>query len=114
MNHYLPNATEVATLTRYLGHAYAEEKKTRSTRFRISLRTLRKIAGRTILREAFLDEWANALGSQGWTVIYYGDHYGVIRSDAIDGWARLSSKRIAADLENMSEATIRRIGRRLQ
>src|SRR5208282_6251117 len=113
MAHYLPNPTEVATLTLYLGHVYAEEKKTKSTRFRISSRTLRKIAGRTHLREAFLDEWASALDSKGWMVIY-GEHYGLIRSDAIDGWARLSSKRIAADLESMSAATIKRIGRKLQ
>jgi hypothetical protein len=113
MDHYLPNAAEVATLTIYLGKSYAEEKKTKLTRFRVSNRSLRKIAGRSHLRDKFLDEWALALDQMGWKVIWCGDNNAVIRADAIDGWARLSSKRIASDLEGINPARIKRIGQKL-
>jgi hypothetical protein len=114
MEHYLPTAAEVAVLSIFLGWAYAEEKKTRLTRFRISSRTLRKIARRSHLRDVFLDEWADELDRRGWKVIWDGDNQGLIRRDAIDGWARLSSKRIADNLENMNASTIKRIARKLE
>lgn len=110
---YLPNADDVAVLTIYLGCKYAQEKQTKLTRFRISNRSLRKIARRSHLREAFLDEWENALAARRWTVIRDGDNNAIIRKDAIDGWARISSKRISADLEGISPSKIRTFRREL-
>jgi hypothetical protein len=111
---YLPTAAEVATLTLCLGRDYAEEKGTRLTRFRISTRSLRQISGRSHLRDVFLEDWAAALDQMGWKVICCGDHNGLIREDAIDGWSRLSSKRIASQLKGVNAATIRRLRRRLR
>jgi hypothetical protein len=113
MDHYLPNPAEAATLTIYLGYAYAKEKETKLTRFRISSRTLRSISRRSALREPFLNDWEIELNYKGWKVIPDGDHFGLIRADAIDGWPRISSKRIAGDLEGMNDSTIKRIGRKL-
>jgi|SRR5215469_555746 len=111
---YLPNAAEAATLTLCLGRDYAEEKGTRLTRFRISNRSLREISGRSHLRDVFLEEWAAALDQMGWKVIWCGDHNGLIRKDAIDGWSRLSSKRIASQLKGMNATTVKRLRRGLR
>jgi hypothetical protein len=111
---YLPSAADVAVLTVHLAYRYADEKHTNLTRFRVSNRSLRKIAGRSHLREAFLEEWAAALAEMGWMVIWHGDNNALIRTAAIDGWARISSKRIAADLDGINASKVQRFRRQLR
>ncbi len=99
---YLPDAFEVAKLTVYLGHAYDSEKKTETTRFRISATTLRSISLRTRLRDTFITEWQDALSYEGWAVFPVGEHFGLIRTNVIAGWRRISSRRIAEKVKRLS------------
>ncbi|HWW15387.1 MAG TPA: hypothetical protein VN310_12060 [Candidatus Dormibacteraeota bacterium] len=92
---------EVAKLTVYLAHAYDTEKDTETTRFRISSTTLRNISLRTRLRDTFIIEWQDALSYEGWAVFPIGEHFGLIRTNVIAGWRRISSRRVADKVEGL-------------
>lgn len=78
--------------------SYEDESGRQLSRFRISRRTLRIIAGRTHLREAFVAEVADNLRDLGWLMFESGDHYCFIRSARVDKWQRIAAKRIRDDL----------------
>ena len=60
-----PAAQTVIALSGFLGLRPSEI---------VSADTLRKISGRTALRDVFLDEWQSALSALGWTVFQTGDY----------------------------------------
>ncbi len=97
--HYRPNATEVAKLTVYLVVAYDKEKSKNTSRFRISSKTLRIISGRAVLRDAFVEEWEDALYDLGWSMLRVGDCFALIRTNTIDDWSRIGSDRIRAVID---------------
>ena len=98
---YQPSAAETAVLTVHLIRAYDEENDKATTRARVSTKTLRRISMRTILREAFVEEWIDAVGRLGWTAFPIGDHFALIQSKAIDGWPRIGSARISEVLQRV-------------
>jgi hypothetical protein len=103
MHNYLPHPAEVAELVVYLSRAYDDEKGTDTSRFRISSTTLRRISGRASLRDAFLDDWESEMYHLEWTVLRVGDHFGLIRTKAITGWHRVSSRRISNEIDRIRE-----------
>ena len=94
-------ATEVAKITVYLVSAYDKEKRKNTSRFRISSKTLRRISGRAVLRDAFIEEWENALYYLNWNTLRVGDCFGLIRAKTIDDWSRISSTRIKSVIERV-------------
>ncbi len=93
---------EVAILTVYLVIAYDQEKQKTTTRARISQATLRIISERKRLHAAFIDEWIDELADLGWSVFQVGDHFALIQTEAVDGWVRISTKRIRPILQRLS------------
>jgi hypothetical protein len=91
---FQPSAPQVAILTVHLISAYDSEKDKVTTRARISAKTLRRISLRSVLREAFIQEWTDALGRLGWAAFPIGDHFALIQAKAITGWPRIASSRI--------------------
>jgi hypothetical protein len=52
--------------------------------------------------EAFLAEVQEFLLIAGWALFWAGSSYAIIRLSAIEGWPRMSSKRIEDDLHRIS------------
>jgi hypothetical protein len=52
--------------------------------------------------EAFLLEVQEFLLIAGWALFWAGSSYAIIRVSAIEGWPRMSSKRIEDDLQRIS------------
>ena len=73
--------------------ALLAQKSEHITRARISKRTLRKLAGRTEyanLSTKFIEEWIDALEDfYGYTAFEMGDHFGIIKTSAVDQWTRI-------------------------
>lgn len=76
-----------------------EKESLPATRVRISELTLRRLWGRSKIRTEFFEEVQEWLARGGWTLFFAHDTYAAIRTSAVRGWARLSSKRLANELE---------------
>lgn len=98
---YRPTPAETALLTVYLIHAYAREKAKEVTRARISRKTLRILAVRKPLRQPFIDDWVTELADLGWSAWEDGDNFALLRTDTIEGWARISARRISDTMERV-------------
>jgi hypothetical protein len=100
-NGHRPTAAEAARLAVYLVFDYDKEKHKNTSRFRISSKTLRRMSGRAVLRDAFIEEWEDALSDLGWSTLRVGDYFGLIRTATIDDWSRISSLRIKTLIEKI-------------
>lgn len=87
----------------YLVVAYDKEKCKNTSRFRISSKTLRRISGRAVLRDAFVEEWEDALFELGWSTLRVGDYFALIRTNTIDDWSRIGSARIRTVIERLRD-----------
>jgi len=68
-------------------------------RARISQTTVRKACGRAQLSIGYLEELRETLLAAGYCFFCAGpSHYGIIKVGAVEGWARISGKRIGNDL----------------
>jgi hypothetical protein len=103
---YKPNPLEAALLTLRLVEAKDKERKETGgepiTRFRVSEMTLKNLWRRKRLERDFIvavEEW---LLEGGWALLFAGSTYAMIKVPSVEGWARLSSKRIEHELEAVS------------
>lgn len=100
----LLSAEETALVTAYLIHGYEQEKGKELTRFRLSRDSVRLLGLRANLRDAFAEEWRDALASEwGWIAFPRGEEFGLIRSSAISGWVRLGTKRLSDDRRKLKK-----------
>lgn len=98
---YRLTAYKAAILTLHLLAVYGEDRGKGCARARISQATLRRISGRTSLREVFVNEWIEELGSLGWSAFQVGDNFALIHTETIDNWPRVASTRIRDDLNKV-------------
>lgn len=94
---------QAALLTLHLIAAYDQEKGRSSTRLRVSARTLRRIALRPVLRDAFVDEWVLSLARLGWGAFQVGDHFALVQLKTVEGWTRVAPKRIDDTLQRVRD-----------
>jgi hypothetical protein len=73
------------------------------TRARLSELTVRRLFGRRRISPAFLLEVNEWLFRAGWVLFFAGSSYAVINLKVVEGWQRVSSKRIAEDLDKVGE-----------
>ena len=92
---------EAALFAAYLIHTYEQEKGRNITRLRLSRQSVRRLALRHRLREAFIAEWQDELASVGWIAFEHGEEFCLIRTDAASGWVRIATKRVAAEREKL-------------
>ena len=59
---------------------------------------MRRLSGRTNLRDAFIDDVREELIEFGWALFPVGDQYALLRLDRVDSWQRIAAGRIAAEL----------------
>ena len=96
----LPDAQECAVLLLVLLELRNQEAPT-VTRVRLSILTLQRLWGREKITQELLEETQEWLSRGGWTLFYARTTYAAIRTTAVHGWARLSSKRMAEELEQV-------------
>jgi hypothetical protein len=71
------------------------------TRARLSEITLQRLFKRRRIDPELLSEVQEWLFRIGWVLFFAGTTYAVVKMKAIDGWGRISSKRIDEDLEEV-------------
>jgi hypothetical protein len=102
-----PTEWQVALLILRLVQAREAEFKERGlkrnmSRARISQNTIRRLCGRSQISNEFLIEVQEYLLAAGWALFYIGPtYYGIIKLESVQGWGRISSKRIAGDLHKV-------------
>lgn len=98
---YRLTAYKAAILTLHLLAVYSDDKGRGTARARISQATLRRLSGRTSLREVFVNEWIEELGLLGWSAFQVGDNFALIHTETIENWPRVASTRIREDLNKV-------------
>jgi hypothetical protein len=93
-----PNARECAMLIAHLLLAKQEEVKKEVTRARLAEITLKRLFCRQRIPAEFLLEVQEWLLRSGWVIFSAGPTYAIVKTKVIGGWGRISSKRIAKDL----------------
>lgn len=80
---------------------YGQEKEKEVSRARLSRTTLKKISGRRLFRQSFLDDLFEELLDRGW---FMGDvdrpEFFLLRLDKVQNWTKVSSSRIQPLLQS--------------
>jgi hypothetical protein len=95
---YLPTPKECASLILRVIESREQERKKRVSRARFAELTLKRLWGRQRLSLEFVAEVQQWLLLRGWVFMFAGSTYAVIRSSIVESWVRLSSKRIAEEV----------------
>lgn len=107
MRHFdpLPSAKTVAQLLIINAHRYAQEREKEPAPYRLNANTLKFIAGRSRVRQSFLDDLADNLSGLDWAFSQIDDgEFVVIPIVRTQAWAKLNSKRVKDEaLENDAE-----------
>jgi hypothetical protein len=98
---YMPDARECALLLLRLIQAKETESGKALSRFRVAEITLRRIWGRHRITPDFIGDVNEWLLRAGRTLFFAGNSYGVILTSAVESWARLSSKWIAPEVDDV-------------
>lgn len=97
-----PTALEGALLILHLIQSKEQELGEGITRFRVSEATLKSLWGRHRIPLGFLNEVEEWLLTADWALFFAGSTYAMIRTTAVQGWNRLSSKRIQTELDEVA------------
>jgi hypothetical protein len=60
---------------------------------------MRKLSGRTNLRDAFIDDVKEAMIEFGWAMFPVGDQYALLKLDRVESWQRIAAGRISSELK---------------
>jgi hypothetical protein len=93
---YQPDALECAILLLLL-----VQPKERN-RVRLAEITLKRLWKRRRLGDEFLREVQEWLFRAGWALFYAGTTFGLVRTEAVEGWPRVTSKELEAELEKVA------------
>jgi hypothetical protein len=72
------------------------------TRVRLAEITLKRLWARHRLPDDFLREVEDWLFRAGWALFYAGTTFAAVRTTAVNGWPRLSSKRLTDELAEVA------------
>jgi hypothetical protein len=93
---YQPDALECAILLLLL-----VQPKER-TRARVAEITLKRLWQRRRLEDEFLREVQEWLFRAGWALFYAGTTFGLVKTKSVEGWPRVTSKDLEAELEKVA------------
>jgi hypothetical protein len=96
-----PDERQAAMLVAHLLATKQEGVPKEVTRARLAEVTLRRLFGRKRLSPDFLAEVQEWLSRAGWVLFFAGNTYAVVQIKVIEGWGRISSKRIGEDLRKV-------------
>jgi hypothetical protein len=97
-----PTPRECALLVLHLIRAKESETHREVTRARLTELTLRRLWNVTRITADHVAEVQELLLHAGWTLFWARSSYAIIATKAVEGWARISSKRIEDDLIEVS------------
>ena len=97
-----PDERQCAMLIAHLLATKQSEVEKEVTRARLAEMTLRRLFRRQRITPAFLVEVQEWLLRAGWVLFFAGTTYAVVKIKVIDGWGRISSKRINEDLDKVA------------
>ena len=97
---YQPDAQECAILLLLLIQPRGLRRK-EYTRFRLAEITLKRLWKRHRLRDEFLREVQDWLFGAGWALFYSGTTFGLVKTEAVEGWPRVTSKELEAELHEV-------------
>jgi hypothetical protein len=97
-----PSARQAALLVLHLLDEKRSEVHREVTRARLTELTIRKLWNRTRIDQALVQEVQEFLLQAGWSFFWAGSTYAVIKTDAVNGWARISYKRIEDELADVA------------
>jgi hypothetical protein len=106
-----PTAQTVALLVIALRMAFDEEFDRKTTRFRISRKTLRKLADRPWLSETFRSDLIEELARLKYCAFEIEDYLAVIDFAAVLGWVRMSPNKIERPLADVHAGNKRTLGK---
>ena len=95
---YKPTARECALLLLRLIEARESERGKEITRLRVAELSLQRLWLRRRILPDFVEEVAEWLSDGGFTMFFAGSAYAVIKSDAVESWPRVGSKRLGTEL----------------
>jgi|SRR5690242_15888180 hypothetical protein len=72
------------------------------TRARLSEITIQRLFNRRRISPEFLADVQEWLFRVGWILFFAGTTYAVVKMKVVEGWGRISSKRIRLDLERVA------------
>src|SRR3977135_4138627 len=75
------------------------------TRARLSRMTLKRLWCREVLTEAWLAEVNEWLLSAGWTLVFAGKKFGVVKTSVVENWPRVASKHVSAVIDKVVKGT---------
>ena len=99
---FLPPRDCAILLLLLVGTKKTEESKNR-TRVRLAEITLKRLWGRHRLSDDFLREVQDWLLRAGWALFYAGTTFAAVKTTAVEGWPRMSSKRLSDELANVAK-----------
>jgi hypothetical protein len=93
---YQPDALECSILLLLL---VGPEERTRA---RLAEITLKRLWNRRRLRDEFLREVQDWLFRAGWALFYAGSTFAIVKTKAVEGWPRVTSKDLRAELAKVA------------
>ncbi len=100
---YQPDAQECAILLLLLVQAKEGKSGKGYSRVRVAEITLKRLWGRHRLDDEFLRQVEEWLFRAGWALFYAGTTFALVQTKSVEGWPRVSSKRLAAQLKEVAE-----------
>jgi hypothetical protein len=98
---YQPTPREAALLVLHVLRTKEVEAGREVTRARLTDITLRRLWSRTRISNELVLEVQEYLLHAGWVLFWAGSSYAVIQISSVEGWSRISSKRIEDDLRKV-------------
>lgn len=81
---------------------FAAEKNKEYSRVKISKKSLRKIAGRSIIRDAFIEALQEKFFGLGWHFGVHSDtEYYLIEKKKLDAWGRVGCSRVEQEINGL-------------
>src|SRR5258708_1967553 len=96
---YKPNGRESALLLLRALEERGERRGKEMTRVRVSRFTLKQLWNRENLTDSWLAEVNEWLLSAGWTLVYAGTTFGVVKTSVVENWPRIASKHLDSVIE---------------
>jgi hypothetical protein len=100
---YQPDAQECAILLILLIRAGQTGGEREISRVRLAEITLKRLWGRHRLTNDFLADVQEWLFRAGWALFYAGTTFAMVKTKAVEGWPRVSSKRLQDQLADVAK-----------
>jgi hypothetical protein len=96
-----PTAYMLAIFVSYLWLDFEKAHSRTVSRFRIAIKTLRKLSKRSHISDDFMAEIIDELGNMGWSAFVFEGFLAVVESEIVNKWPRASAVRAGDELDTV-------------